>query len=992
MALLTDEQLHQIRELIRSHHSAFIVNTIGPEAVAPAVLEQLNERGMVDVEIETIEDAYLYGHALAAANNPTVANMSLNEFRQWVKRNPIPLTDQERRAIDFAKHQAAQYAVGLGNKIDTQTGQILIEADRQLEQQRRSEIQTATASAIAERKSVKELVSDLKWKTKDWARDWDRIAITEKHNAMQHGMADHYIKRYGDDVRVAKRPTPSACQHCKRLHLGPDGQPRIFKLRDLEQNGTNYGRKARDWLPVVGATHPNCMCQMVRIPEGWGFDENGDLFPGGEYGVSYEGPEDLALAMQQEDELLKAHKLQGHTEFQGIPIAIENRKGSVRRWTNAEGEKGETRMLYRYGFIERTEGADGDELDVYVGDNGVASNAFIVNQISPSTGLYDESKIFLGFNSPAKAKQAYLDHVDNSSMFGWMVSLPVDHLKRWLLDSNTFQSVVDRSPVNAKMASNLGDRCAFLVKGKHFVSVEEASSLVVTSITSGGETSPAKSIVDSVWTRAQPTFYLGDGMSLLPEGEGFIKSPCPRYPVDASMIGLGHHLKIGGMVVKSVPVAVMDNFLGAEWATENALHNHSVLKSLAAIHVDKAILCVPTEIADVAFGHQKHPTSPVRHELKFTLPIKSVQPDMFVMRKAGQVDTAAMLRGTLGIARAAMPQIVSDAMPQFIKELQRDGVSVHMGKSVVSKLKATQSELKPDKIVAMASGALKKDLRKPILVSSDSHILDGHHRWATLFHQDPNNTIDVVHVGLPMRELLKVARQFDLVEFRKAVLTSRGPSLGSSGTLATEVGAASSRAAFRSPGHGTALNIIDGHERTAPPINQDVIGYDPGSSKDVEGNRVYLDPDQYIIPTGPRQKPRRYEVYDQSYFREPEVEIVGVRRTPMVDKEPSDDRGPLINAGHTSDIQTMLEAQDWDPRESLGIDAKTLLEKDPDAEDTYSSLTQVRDRPVYTIPEGLAPYTDEGHRATERAERKRLEEQELRNRQRPRNTVDVEDR
>ena len=87
----------------------------------------------------------------------------------------------------------------------------------------------------------------------------------------------------------------------------------------------------------------------------------------------------------------------------------------------------------------------------------------------------------------------------------------------------------------------------------------------------------------------------------------------------------------------------------------------------------------------------------------------------------------------------------------------------------------------------------------------------------------------------------------------------------------------------------------------------------------------------------------------------------------------------------------MLEAQGWDPDDDPGINVTSALGKLSDAEDTYSSLMQVRERPVFTIPEGIAPYTDAGHRATERAEVKRLEEHQVRNRQRPRNTVDVED-
>ena len=72
--------------------------------------------------------------------------------------------------------------MGLGNKVDQATGQLLIEADAQLRDKLRGEIRDATAENIAKRESVKKLKSTLGHATKDWARDWDRIAITEINN------------------------------------------------------------------------------------------------------------------------------------------------------------------------------------------------------------------------------------------------------------------------------------------------------------------------------------------------------------------------------------------------------------------------------------------------------------------------------------------------------------------------------------------------------------------------------------------------------------------------------------------------------------------------------------------------------------------------------------------------------------------------------------------------------------------------------------------
>ena len=390
MMPLTNEQLHEIRGIIRDYHLAFIVNTIGVDAVAPEILEALKAKGIVNVDVKSIEDAYLYGQLMAVAEDPKLAKLSYPEFKEHIRANPIPLSETENRAVQFAQQQAAQFVVGLGNVVDQTTGQLLIEADAALRAQTREIIQDKTAENIAKRESVKQLKSDLGWAQKDWTRDFDRIAITEKQVAMQRGVADGIADKHGSNARVAKRPAPDACKHCQRLHLGPDGQPRIFKLSDLEANGiNNFGRKAADWLPVVGAVHPHCQCQLIRIAAGWGFDEEGSLVPGGELGVAYESPADFQKAFVAEQALQKAYALQGHVTFQGMDIAIENKVGSTRNWTDSEGNQGSTTMLNAYGYVVGTEGADADGIDVFMGPDPLALNAYVIHQQNPSTGQYD---------------------------------------------------------------------------------------------------------------------------------------------------------------------------------------------------------------------------------------------------------------------------------------------------------------------------------------------------------------------------------------------------------------------------------------------------------------------------------------------------------------------------------------------------------------------------------------------------------------------------
>lgn len=430
--LLTEKQLQAIKQLIADHHDAFIVNVIGPEAVAADVLEKLKAKGLVSPTISTIEDAYLYGQVLAALDNPKTAKMDLKEFKQFVAKNPVPLSPVEKQAVLMAKLQAAQYVKGLGNKVDLDTGHVLIEADAALRAETEEAIQDATAENIAKRESLKKLKSDLGWKAKDWTRDWDRIATTEKTDAMQNGVADNIKKTHGPDSLVCKRPMPDACEHCKDLHIGPDGAPRIFPLTVLYANGSNHGRKANDWKATVGPVHPHCQCQLVRIPAGWGFDKDGDLVPGGKLGVKYAGSEDLELSLRRENDLRKSLEIADHLEFQGLPISIENKVGSERHWKDGQGGTGTTKMLFAYGFIDGTLGADGDALDCFIGPDANAEMAFVIEQQNPQNGIYDEMKVMLGFSNEDDARDAYDAHYTRPDFRVNINPMDMGAFKRWL--------------------------------------------------------------------------------------------------------------------------------------------------------------------------------------------------------------------------------------------------------------------------------------------------------------------------------------------------------------------------------------------------------------------------------------------------------------------------------------------------------------------------------------------------------------------------------
>ena len=136
---------------------------------------------------------------------------------------------------------------------------------------------------------------------------------------------------------------------------------------------------------------------------------------------------------------------------------------------------------------------------------------------------------------------------------------------------------------------------------------------------------------------------------------------------------------------------------------------------------------------------------------------------------------------SLGISRADMPQIKSNLVPEFIKWLQDSGVRVSKKTVRAADLKPTQREVNMGKVQKLAHPKNMAHLRKPVIVSKDGYLLDGHHRWRALVMMDSESTIPAVLVGLKIRDLLDWAHNFEGVNYKDLEAARKGNIMDSEG-------------------------------------------------------------------------------------------------------------------------------------------------------------------------------------------------------------------
>jgi len=132
----------------------------------------------------------------------------------------------------------------------------------------------------------------------------------------------------------------------------------------------------------------------------------------------------------------------GRLYMHGMEFMLENPKGSVRSGVDADGNAWSVRLKCDYGYIRRTEGYDGDQVDVFFGPNPESEIVFVVNQVIG--GKFDEHKCMFGFNTIEQAKSGYLENYqDDWKGLGSIVPMTIQQFKTWVQSAKQGPAVID---------------------------------------------------------------------------------------------------------------------------------------------------------------------------------------------------------------------------------------------------------------------------------------------------------------------------------------------------------------------------------------------------------------------------------------------------------------------------------------------------------------------------------------------------------------------
>lgn len=307
---MTHDQILQLQRAIEDRYGFIAAQLQGDYTPEPEQLERWKRLGLVPehitpetfagsvpAEMQYIRNAFLIGRMAEAVEQSTTFEEAMRLALN------LPIQKPDLAAIAIAEQQTAMYITDNAKDLATKVGQLAIqkrnEAIRQMavdyhaRKLKRTvldeEAKREAGEEIPERyvENWQQFKSELYHALNEKDRDLDRVAFYEITDAQKQGMAANLLQDGNVDKYVYKRPLPTACAQCKHLYLMPDGvTPRIFKLSELINNGTNIGRKphptqagkvkpggrpdgAEALKAVAGLVHPWCACQGPYTATGY---------------------------------------------------------------------------------------------------------------------------------------------------------------------------------------------------------------------------------------------------------------------------------------------------------------------------------------------------------------------------------------------------------------------------------------------------------------------------------------------------------------------------------------------------------------------------------------------------------------------------------------------------------------------------------------------------------------------------------------------------
>ena len=181
--------------------------------------------------------------------------------------------------------------------------------------------------------------------------------------------------------------------------------------------------------------------------------ETDDLF-GEEEGAPSLDPSESPQRVLREEGRERMHQAHAADADEGqmlrtvgpFQVVVETAKD---RWRTGPGWR--NRMPAHYGYVVGYQGADGDSIDCYVGENPDSNSVYVIDQMRlDKPRVFDEHKVVMGANTRNQALDIYMrGHHRSSRVFGAITPMTMEAFQDWLRTADLTK------PCNSKVRGRL---------------------------------------------------------------------------------------------------------------------------------------------------------------------------------------------------------------------------------------------------------------------------------------------------------------------------------------------------------------------------------------------------------------------------------------------------------------------------------------------------------------------------------------------------------
>lgn len=284
--IISKKTIEKIREIINKHYNRLTISSLGKNQLDSKEVEELKSEGFDTSNNKSIMEL-IYNHNFINKamdkNSPT--SIEDMESQQKVP-GIIPQGEAHEYTVDTLNESLKQYIEKQKQDISTRIEGIIRKFN---DSYKLNALQNLDRDSYADRlvkeSNLYKIKQELKETSGEANYDWNRVVLTEMGNAIGIASVDRIVSENKDknlnDIYVFRIPVNDSktCKYCRKFYNDTKNNSyKIYRLTTLLGNGTNYGKKADQWLPVLGSTHPNSRTsQVIEVPPGYKVNAGGTL-------------------------------------------------------------------------------------------------------------------------------------------------------------------------------------------------------------------------------------------------------------------------------------------------------------------------------------------------------------------------------------------------------------------------------------------------------------------------------------------------------------------------------------------------------------------------------------------------------------------------------------------------------------------------------------------------------------------------------------------